>query len=65
MKIDPARDFGVRECPSCGTQIPANNNRCPLCGYLIPQPPPLRRGLRLWGALIMLGLLFLLLLGWW
>lgn len=65
MKIDPARDFDVRECPSCATHVPANNNRCPLCGYLFPQPPPLRRELRLWGTLIMLGLLLLLLFGWW
>lgn len=60
MKVHLDREFGTRECPSCATEVPANNNRCPLCGYLFPQPTATQRGLRVGGALVMLALLLLL-----
>lgn len=59
MKVDAGRDFGTRECPSCATEVPANNNRCPICGYGFPQATPLQTGLRIGGALLMLGLILL------
>lgn len=59
MKVDTTRDFGVRECPSCATEVAANNNRCPICGYLFPRPTPRQKGLRIGGALLMLGLILL------
>lgn len=40
MRIDTNRTFGERECPSCSTQVPANNNRCPICGYEFPAAHP-------------------------
>ncbi len=60
MKIDTDRDFGTRECPACATEVPANNNRCPICGYEFPNPTPMQRGVRLWGALLMLVILLAL-----
>ena len=36
MTIDFKNNFGTRECPSCATEVPANNNRCPICGYEFP-----------------------------
>lgn len=65
MKIDDRRNFGMRECPSCGVEVDANHNHCPICGYAFPYPTPRQRGMRLWGALLMLGLLLLLFLSWW
>lgn len=59
MRIDPTKDFGVRECPSCATEVKANNNRCPICGYEFPNPTPLQKGMRLWGAVILLLILLL------
>ena len=58
MKIDSQKSFGLRECPSCATEVPANNNRCPICGYDFPARGPLHRNL-IW---IVAGLLALLLL---
>ncbi|MBN1268825.1 MAG: zinc ribbon domain-containing protein [Kiritimatiellae bacterium] len=60
MKIDDAKDFGRRECPACACEVPANHNRCPLCGYEFPHPTPTQRNLRLWGAAIMLVILLAL-----
>lgn len=60
MKIDPARDFGDRECPSCCTEVASNQNNCPICGYLFPQPNSRQSGMRLWGAIIMLALILFL-----
>jgi hypothetical protein len=57
LKIDPDRDFGKRECPACACRVPANSNRCPICGYDFPQFCPVHRHIRLWGTLIMILLL--------
>ncbi len=57
-RIDTQADFGVRECPGCAVEVPANENRCPICGYEFPTRGPLHRHL-VW---IVLGLLALLLL---
>lgn len=62
MKIETDRDFGSRECPSCGFEVPANTNRCPICNYEFPCPTTTQKGLRIGGALLMLGLLLVLLL---
>lgn len=58
MKIDAQHDFGTRECPGCACEVPANSNRCPICGYAFPARSGLQRGLP-W---IVAGLLALLLL---
>jgi hypothetical protein len=63
VRIQARKSFGIRECPSCACEAEANHNRCPICGYEFPNPSPAQRGLRLWGALIMLALLLALLLG--
>ena len=60
MKIEPNRDFGSRECPSCACEVAANNNRCPICSYEFPAASPRQRHMKTWGALLMLGLLFLM-----
>lgn len=62
MRLEASRDFGTRECPSCASEIPANNNRCPICKYHFPVANPRQRSMRFWGALIMLGLLLAMLL---
>ena len=62
MRISADKDFGARECPSCACEVPANTNRCPVCGYPYPQPTSTQKGMRIWGAVIMLGLLLLLIL---
>jgi predicted amidophosphoribosyltransferase len=59
MKIDPDRSFGTRECPSCACDVPANNNRCPICGYEFPDRLPHKRWTRILLALLMLVLLLL------
>ncbi len=43
MKIDAHHDFGTRECPACACQVPANENRCPICGYPFPAKSALSR----------------------
>ncbi len=63
MRIDPSQTFGPRECPACACEVPANNNRCPICGYEFPNPTPGRQRMKFWGALLMLALLLILLLG--
>lgn len=66
MAIDAQRDFGRRECPSCACEVEANHNRCPICGYIFPQATSAQKGLRIGGALLMLGiLLYVLLAGCW
>jgi predicted amidophosphoribosyltransferase len=61
MKIDFHHDFGKRECPGCAMQVPANSNRCPVCGYAFPGRSGLQRGV-VWIALLLLALLLLPLL---
>ena len=63
MRIDYSREFGTRECPSCGTEVKANNNRCPICGYEFPSLTDRRKTLQVSAALLMLALLILVLLG--
>jgi len=41
IKID--KNFGGRECPSCATEVSANHNRCPICGYEFPVMPRARK----------------------
>jgi hypothetical protein len=66
MRIDPQRNFGQRECPSCACEVAANHNHCPICGYAFPQANPRQKGMRLGGALLMLAILLTLLLaGFW
>lgn len=63
-KIDPQRDFGRRECPSCACEVEVNHNHCPICGYAFPQASPAQKGMRIGGALLMLAILaFLILVG--
>ena len=61
MNISTQKTFPPRECPSCACEVPSNNNRCPICGYVFLQPTPVQKSLRIGGALIMLGILLLLL----
>ena len=63
MRIETDKTFGTRECPSCATEVESNHNRCPICGYLFPQPTPTQSRMKLWGAVIMLILLAIMLLG--
>lgn len=62
MQINPHTDFGSRECPGCAVEVPANENRCPICGYEFPVRGPLHRHL-IWIVLLLL-ILFLLPLVW-
>jgi predicted amidophosphoribosyltransferase len=60
MKIDATHDFGRKECPNCGMEIAANENACPICGYVFPACP---RGTRaLWAAVALLLVAAILLL---
>ncbi|HOE00060.1 MAG TPA: zinc ribbon domain-containing protein [Kiritimatiellia bacterium] len=61
MKIDPHANFGTRECPNCAVEVPANENRCPICGYEFPVRGPLQRNLLWIVALLLLLLLWPLL----
>ncbi len=63
MKIESGKQFGDRECPACACKVAANENHCPICGYAFPHPTPLQHRMRLWGALLMLALFFILILG--
>lgn len=63
MNVDAGRNFGERECPACACRVPANHNRCPICGYEFPQTPPRRQGMKVGGALLMLALFLFLALG--
>ena len=59
MNLEINKTFDARECPSCGCEIPANNNRCPICNYEFPVPSRIQKSLRIGGAIIMLALLTL------
>jgi hypothetical protein len=63
MKIDVQKSFGTRECSSCAAEVPANGNRCPICGYQFLQPTPTQRNLKLFGAIVMLVLFVILIFG--
>jgi len=63
MKIETQKSFGTRECPSCATEVPANNNRCPICGYVFTLTTPAQRNLKLVGAILMLALFLVLIFG--
>lgn len=39
MSVEINKNFGTRNCPSCATDVPANSNRCPICGYEFPVMP--------------------------
>ena len=53
MRIDADHDFGERECPGCGVRVPANENRCPICGYVFPRRSGRERAVP-WVALVLL-----------
>jgi len=59
--INPDKEFGQRECPSCATEVPINSNRCPICKYEFPYQPGSHRLL----YLIITILLLIALLGLW
>jgi hypothetical protein len=61
VKIEPQTKFAMRECPGCAVEVPANENRCPICGYAFPGRGPLHRNL-VWIVLLMLALLLVPLL---
>ena len=61
MKIVIDHDHGTRECPSCATDVPANSNHCPICGYEFPVMPP-ARAFTVW--VVALVLLVILLGSW-
>ncbi len=61
MKIDPHAKFQTRECPGCAVEVPANENRCPICGYEFPARGPLHRNL-IWIVALLLVLFLLPLL---
>ncbi len=58
MKIDSQTAFGTRACPGCAVEVPANENRCPICGYEFPGRGPLQRQL-IWIVVLLLGLLLI------
>ncbi len=57
MKVETNKSFATRECPSCGCDVPENNNVCPICKYHFPVATPRQKHMKLWGAVIMLGLI--------
>lgn len=61
MHIDPHSQFPTRECPGCGVDVPANENRCPICLYEFPVRGTLHRNLW-WIALVVILLLLMPLL---
>jgi len=63
MRIDAEKSFGTRECPSCASQVPANTNRCPICKYHFPTATPVQHRFKVWGAVLMLVLFVILILG--
>ena len=61
MRVDPDAEFGTRSCPGCACEVPANNNRCPVCRYEFPDEPRWARSLL---AVIAIGLVLVLLFVW-
>ena len=51
-----ANNTKMRECPGCACEVPAMENRCPICGYEFPvaRGPGRIAG---WLAALMLALL--------
>jgi predicted amidophosphoribosyltransferase len=45
MRVEADRNFGSRECPSCGIEVAVNENRCPVCGYEFPNVPEPPKGI--------------------
>ena len=52
MRIDAKKNFGTRECPSCGFDVAANENRCPVCDYEFPNAPAPSRPVAILGWII-------------
>lgn len=63
MDIDFQRNFGKRECPSCGVEVAENNNRCPICKYEFPSQTAGEKGFRLTVGLFLLLLFCLMVFG--
>ena len=59
MKINPDADFGKRDCPSCGVEVHANQNFCPICKYEFPHPSNYRNFVL---PILALGMVLVLLL---
>ena len=60
MKIDANHDFGRKECPNCAMEIAANENACPICGYVFPARARGKRAvLACVAALVILAILLL------
>lgn len=59
MRIDAEHEFGTRECPSCGVEVPLNSNRCPICNYEFPIRASYTFSRLRWPAAILLIVLFL------
>ena len=55
MNLDAQKEFGTRECASCGMEVAENNNRCPICKYEFPNRTPGAQGYR-----TLIGILLLL-----
>ena len=51
----------TRECPSCASSIPDDQDHCFLCGYEFAGPPA-RRSIRTWVTLGVLGFLLVIFL---
>ncbi|MDZ4200443.1 MAG: helical backbone metal receptor [Kiritimatiellia bacterium] len=60
MRIKPQKIFPLRDCPGCAMSVPANENRCPVCGYEFPGA---RRPARIY--IVLSGLVALALLTLW
>jgi predicted nucleic acid-binding Zn ribbon protein len=58
VNIDPHANYPVRECPGCAVEVPANENRCPICGYAFPARSALQRNL-IWIVAALLALLLI------
>ena len=65
MRIEGGKSFGMLECPSCATEVPANNNHCPICGYEFLRPSPRHKQIKLLAALVMLALFLGIILALW
>ena len=63
MNIIHQKSFEKRECPSCACLVLKNNNRCPICNYEFPNEMPMKRNVRIWGAILMILLFAMMILG--